>query len=455
MRHFGWRLLAVSSVLLATLLQAATRPQYGGTIRVSTRMALTTLDPADATQPQSIFRRSLSRVLYDTLVTADDSGRPQPALAVSWKSDQGNRRWQFFLRPGVSFDDGSPLTPTSVATALREVNAKWAASALGDSVLLETETPEPWLFLQLSLPKYSIVKRVPGRILGTGPFHITDWQPGKSITLAANENYWGGRPFANGIEIALSKPYRDQIVSLQFSRSDVIEVGPDQARRFGVEGRRPTESSPTELAALVFARDPASPDERKLRHALSASVDRSALRNVLLQGSGEPTGAILPNWLSGYAFLFPAEADSAKAKQERSEVRQVPTWTLTYDVTDPLARLTAERIALNAREVGLNVQPVTTGRGDVQLAAVPLPSTNGMLALTDIAESLGQASPVVKDSSFEALYEAEAALLETQRIVPLYYVPADYGVSNAVKNWQVRRDGTWDLSNTWLMPEKP
>src|SRR5581483_6934194 len=224
MKRFDWRLLAVSSLLLVGFASAATRAQYGGTARVATRVALTSLDPADETQPQSMFRRSLERALFDTLVTFDDFGHMQPALALSWKSEPGDRRWQFWIRPGVSFDDGSPLTPTAVATSLREANPKWAVSALGDSILIESNTQEPWLAAQLTLPKFSIVKRTPAAILGTGPFHVTDWQPGKSLSLSANENYWAGRPFLSSCEIAMAKPYREQLVALQLGRVDVIEV---------------------------------------------------------------------------------------------------------------------------------------------------------------------------------------------------------------------------------------
>src|SRR5579884_3947799 len=108
MKPIGWRLLAVSSILLVASAQGAIRPQYGGTLRVMTRMGLTSIDPADTAQPNSIFRRDLDRLLFDTLVTIDNSGHLQPALAISWKSDPSLQRWEFRIRPGVTFDDGSP-----------------------------------------------------------------------------------------------------------------------------------------------------------------------------------------------------------------------------------------------------------------------------------------------------------------------------------------------------------
>jgi peptide/nickel transport system substrate-binding protein len=454
MNLFGWRLLAVSSLLLVASAFGATRPQYGGTLRIMTRTGLASLDPADASQPDTIFRRDLDRLLYDTLVTIDNSGHLQPALAISWKSDSGYQRWEFRIRPGVTFEDGSPLTPTAVAASLRVLNPKWGVSALADSVLIETDSEQRNLAAQLAEPKCSVVKRVPGKILGTGPFHATDWQPGKSVSLAANEDYWAGRPFLNSIEIALAKSYRDQALALQVGRTDAIEVAPEQARRPTVDARS-AESTPIELVALIFARDPESPDDRQLREAFSLSIDRASIKSVLLQGTGEPTASLLPNWISGYSFLFPYEADIAKARQERSEVRQTPNWTLAYDGGDPLSRLIAERVALNAREAGITIQPGGPNGANIRLVRIPLTSTDGALALTDLANAFGLPAPNIKDVSPQALYQAESSLLQTERVVPLLYLPLNYALGNSVKNCQVRRDGTRDFSDVWLPTEKP
>jgi ABC-type transport system substrate-binding protein len=241
---------------------------------------------------------------------------------------------------------------------------------------------------------------------------------------------------------------------LQLGRTDVIEVAPDQVRRAGVDAKR-AESPLIELVALVFARDPASSDERKVRDVLALSIDRASIRSVLLQGSGEPAAALLPNWISGYAFLFSDTTEVGKARQKRAEVRQAPTWTLGYDSSDPLNRLIAERIALNAREAGITVQPGGPNGADIRLARIPLSSIDGPLALINLAAALGLPAPSIKDSGPQALYQAELALLQTNRVIPLLHLPVNYGVSTTVKNWQVRRDGTRDLGNVWVAAEKP
>src|SRR5579863_8258565 len=109
MKRSFYQWLAVSSLLCAApATQAETRPQYGGTLHVMMRAAPSSLDPADSTQPDSFARRSLSSMLFDGLVVTDNSGRAKPALAESWQAMRGNQRWQFRLRRGVTFDDGTP-----------------------------------------------------------------------------------------------------------------------------------------------------------------------------------------------------------------------------------------------------------------------------------------------------------------------------------------------------------
>src|SRR5271156_5558535 len=122
MRRTGFRLLAASSLLLAVVAGAATRPHYGGTLHVCLRATPGSLDPSQAEWAGSV---NLFRLLFDTLVTLDDQGRPQAALASAWEAGSGSQRWQFTLRRGVTFSDGTPLTPDLAATSLRAANTAW------------------------------------------------------------------------------------------------------------------------------------------------------------------------------------------------------------------------------------------------------------------------------------------------------------------------------------------
>ena len=244
-------------------------------------------------------------------------------------------------------------------------------------------------------------------------------------------------------------------MALELGKADFIELAPEQARRAVVENRRVVNSVPIELLALVFAQDRQSVEDGRLREALSLSIDRVSIRSVLLQGQGDLAGGILPVWLGGYEFVFPSEFNLTRAQQLRGDVQHAPVWTIGYDANDPLARLVAERVALNARDSGLRLQPTSSGPSDIRVARILFPSTDAWQALSHFAAATGMTQPKMTGNSVEDLYQAESAMLQTQRIVPLLHLPVSYAVSPIVKAFSLDRDGRWQLPDVWLGKDKP
>ena len=456
MKYFAWRLIAASSFLMISLAAAETRPQYGGTLHVAIRETPATLDPSLESQVDSLALRNLTLLIFDTLVTVDNHSHLQPELALSWQATSDNRRWQFRLRSGVKFHDGSGLVPELAAASLRVANPAWNVAANGDMVVIELSQPDRELPAQLALAKNAIAKKAAdGTLAGTGPFRITEWDADKKLTLAANEDYWRGRPFLDSIEVEMGRNPRDQLTALELGHSDLIEVAPEQLRHISADGRRASSSEPIELGALLFSRAPQSEEEKLLRSALALSVDRAAIRNVLLQGAGQPAGGILPNWMSGYAFVLSSDVDLIAARRQIAQVQSLPTWTIGYDTNDPLSRVIAERIVLNAHDAGLKLQ-VTAGRDtDIRLLRIPLASSDPRISLQEVEHIVGLPIPKESTSSIESLYQREQALLSTQKLIPLFHVPESYGIASTIKNLSLSQDGIWNLADVWLTNNKP
>lgn len=434
---------------------AESRPHYGGTLRVTMKSAPPALDPATGSVPPSI-----SRLIFETLVTLDDHGRPQPLLATSWQSDPGSQRWRFFIRGNVSFQDGTPFDSATVAASLRNNNPGWKVSAASDMIMIETDSPAPDLPAELALPRNSIVRRdTTAKLSGTGPFAVAQWDSGKHATLTANDQYWAGRAFLDSIQIDFAKNDRDQWLALDLGKADVVEVAPENIHRARAENRMVMTSEPEELMALVFAQDSRSDDEAHARNALALSIDTAAVNNVVLQGGGEPSSALLPNWISGYAFVFPAGASSAgsvdKARQERTLAKRFPAWTLGYDASDAVAQVVAQRILLNARDAGITLQLVSSGGSDLRLVRIPLPSSDPQTALEELAKVLQLPQPKLGSGSASDLYSAEKTLLLSHRVIPLLHLRSAVAMRPNVHDLSIFPDGTWQMGNVWLSGEKP
>ena len=314
-----FRLFAISCVfaLLALPVVARTRPHYGGTLRVEIEG-----DPWQ--RPNGLARR----LVYDALTTLDSSGEVQAALATGWESDNADHRWLFRLRQGVHFHDGSPLTATAVVQSLNldcPANCPWTAvHAVGSTVVFTSDSPMPNLPALLARDEFLIALTVtadgktPSGNIGTGPFQVASFNNGV-LALAANESGWQGRPFADAIEIRAHRQVHEQWLDLSIGRADVVEVPAEMIRQAQQQRLTLLVSPSAELLALEVT-DGGALANPMLRAAVAASVDRSALSNVIFQKQGEATASVLPQSLTGFAFLFPVDRDLNKAHELRGDL---------------------------------------------------------------------------------------------------------------------------------------
>ena len=409
-----------------------------------------------------MLRERIASLVFDRLVMIGPDGRPQPSLATAWQADPDQRRWIFDLRPGVTLHDGNALAGRLVAASLAAGHPNWRvsveANAGQESVLIVAADPQPNLLAELAMSRNSIVARAAdGALIGSGPFRVQDWQPGRHATLAANSAYWGGRPFLNSIEIQMGRPLREQELDYRLDRADVIEISPEQARRASQNGEHVDVSSPVDVLGILFPPESGA-DQQHLRQALSYAIDRATIQSVLMQRQGEAAGGLLPNWISGYAFVFSTRADLERARQERNAAGGAAQVVLAFDASDPLERAIAERVAVNARDAGINVQPFAAGgvahapASAARIAVLHLPSATGPVALAASADALGrtEASTIAGVQTAEALYATEREMLGVSRFVPIVSYGEALAIAPRVTNWQPRRDGAWPLADVSL-----
>ena len=435
-RWFATSSLIAGLLLASVCASARTRPHYGGTLRVDTQ--------GDPWQGRDSIGR---RMVFDSLTRIDSSGVVQPALAVRWQSQNGDHRWQFWLRPGVRFHDGSLLTADGVVQSLTRSCAQcpWTAvRSLGDSVVFTMGSPDPVLPAELARSLYAISRQdASGDLVGTAAFRFVSQSNGL-LTLAAVDDAWQGRPFVDAVEINGGRSVRNQWLDLSSGRADVFEVPVENLHQAQQEHLAVVESGDCDLLVLSVARTGVLQDDAQ-REAVALAVDRAALYNVIFQKQGEMTAGLLPNALTGYSFLFPKERDLARAQTLRGGANGSPL-TLTVEGANAVVQLAAERIALNLREAGFRVLVVPHGSSavaDLTLKVVHLESADAQAALRQMLGVFNQANqiPAEESNNPAALYRGEAGFLQTHQAVPLLYLPRAYGVGPRAHGLQLSADG--------------
>lgn len=432
---------------------ARTRPHYGGTLRVEVEG-----DPLR--KPAGMAWR----LVLDGLTRLDSEGAPGPSLAVRWASDDGGHRWQFWLRPGVSFHNGRPLNGPAVVASVEEscraATCPWTSvRSLGQSVVFFSDNPIPDLpallaedefLIKLSSGQGTDAEGGPLPIVGTGPFRVKD-SDGNLLRLEANDDCWQGRPFVDAIEIEAHRPDREQWMDVSLGKADLAEVRPSDIRQARQQRMNVVVSPSVSLLELEVHNTELAP---QLRTALGLAVDRAALYQVIFQKQGEITASLLPTSLSGYSFLFPVDRDLSRALAVRGGFTPPPL-TLAVDGTGAM-QLAAERLALNLHDAGFAVRVIAwdsssspAAKADLVLRTLPMTGGTPAEALNEMLRRLGLDAPV-KGQDSAAAYKTERDFLDRHAVIPLLYLPRAWVLSERLRDVQLTNEGVPDLANASL-----
>lgn len=446
-------------VLVAMPAAARTRPHYGGTLRVEVEG-----DPLQRDGAQRPVGIAWPMVL-DGLTRLDAQGNVLSSLAVRWTSENSDHRWQFWLRRGISFQDGRPLTALSVASSLtascRISACPWTGvHVAGLSVVFISDASIPDLPALLAENAFLIQQAEESsgqdaqQIVGTGSFRIKGSNNG-TVKLEANDDCWQGRPFIDSLELITRRSTNGQPVELGSPHSpntaDIVELRAADIRQ-ATQRRLNMLVSPAETLLALEVKDASlSP---QLRAAIAMAVDRATLYQVIFQKQGEVTASLLPASVSGYSFLFPAGRDLDRAHALRGGITP-PALTLAAEGPGPV-QLALERLALNLRDAGFSVRvitPISNGRVppgvDLVLRQLPVMPGEPATALNGMFRLLGQ-TPSAATQDPTAIYNAERDFLSQHTVIPLLFLPRTWAVGERVRDLHLSAYGVPDLANASL-----
>jgi peptide/nickel transport system substrate-binding protein len=344
------------AALAASVFVARQAFAQGGpkTLNIGTGGAFTSLDPHyHNLGPNNI----IAGHIFSYLVRLDPSYRPIPGLAESWTAVD-DHIWEFKLRPGVTFSDGTPFTPddilftferipqvvnspSSFTQSVKPVRSIEVVDAT--TIRMHTVNPEPLLPLYVAQP--AIISRKHGQgattadynagktTIGTGPYVLDSVVLGDKVVFRRNESYWGERPYWDVVNYRLIANPASRTAALQAGDVDIIDqVSTRDVALLQKDPKLIIKAPPgqrliyismdTEREPTPFARDndgnPMAKNPLKdlrVRRALSLAINRQGIKTQIMDGFAEPTGQLLPAGAVGYTpDLKPDPFDPARAK---------------------------------------------------------------------------------------------------------------------------------------------
>jgi peptide/nickel transport system substrate-binding protein len=310
-----WLAAITASLVVAAGGLAACSPNPAGdknknSLTIARTGDIDLLDPARATAFQTTQTLAL---VYDTLLTTDDSGKLAPGLATTW-TVAGNAV-TFALRTNVKFHDGTPFTAADVkATIERDLDPKTSSVVRSylkvitavdtpddKTVVLTLKHPDTSLLTALTYVGTSIVAAkdikagtVAQKPNGTGPYKWAQWVQNQRLDLDANSAYWGGQPKNDGLEFRVI-PDEASIVSGMKAHS--FDFGllsdPAVARQVSTGSDVQVINEPTlsyHVLQLNGRRGPLT--NIKARQAIACAIDRQQVAATVYFGHATVTGPI-------------------------------------------------------------------------------------------------------------------------------------------------------------------
>ncbi|MBE0619121.1 MAG: ABC transporter substrate-binding protein, partial [Burkholderiales bacterium] len=343
--------------------------------------------------------------IFDALVHVDANARLVPGLAVSWRAIDPTT-WEFKLRRGVKFHDGSDFTAEDVIYSL-DRPATLAASPgpftgfvrpivakkIIDPWTLQFKTAGPYAMLPYDLDSIFIVSKKAAAgastadfdsgkaAIGTGPYKLVRFARGDRIELARNDAYWGAKSPWDRVTLRILPADTARVGALLAGDVDAIESIPtaDLTRlkanpNFRLEQKvswrtlflhmdqyRDHPPGISDKLGKPLAKNPFK--DARVRLALSKAINRRAIVERVMEGNAIAAGNLVSPPVFGHvAALKPETFDPQAAKRLLAEAGYPDGFALTlhapnnrYVNDEQLAQTVAQMLA----RIGINTKVQT------------------------------------------------------------------------------------------------
>jgi peptide/nickel transport system substrate-binding protein len=357
--------LGLIAVMLAAL---AALPAGAAELRIGMSAEPSSIDPHyHNLTPNNGVRMHV----FDALTSQDARLRARPRLAESWRAVD-DRTWEFALRRGVVFSDGTPFDAQDVVYTICRVSQVpnspssftiytkvIEAIEVPDphTVRIRTSAPYPLLPVELSTIGIVSAEAAGGEgvafdpagckaaswpataafndlslAIGTGPFRVRAFERGERVVLERNPTHWGPAPRFDVVTLRPITNDAARVAALLAGDVDLIENPSiqDVERLRNEPGFRVERhlSNRVIFVALGMHEKPPGVEgtdgrnpllDRRVREALSLAIDRDAIASRLMRGMAEPASQYLPAGFPGHDPSLRLGTDPARARELLAE----------------------------------------------------------------------------------------------------------------------------------------
>jgi peptide/nickel transport system substrate-binding protein len=299
--------------------------------------------------------------IFDYLVLRDERQRTIPGLAVSWHTVDPVT-WEFKLRRGVKFHDGSEFTAADVVASIDRVptvpNSPSPFTAytkqikemiVVDPYTIRFRTATPYPLMPSDMTQVAIISKAAAKAstedfndgkaaIGTGPYRLVRYAKGDRIELARFDGYWGGKTPWERVTLRLLPADTPRVAALLAGDVQAIENVPttdvaslrndkrislfrtvaDRLIYLHMDSARDVSPFVTDRDGQPLARNPLK--DARVRKAISKAINRKALVERVMEGQAVATGQLLPEGFFGYSRnLKPEPYDPEGAKKLLAE----------------------------------------------------------------------------------------------------------------------------------------
>jgi peptide/nickel transport system substrate-binding protein len=299
--------------------------------------------------------------IFGFLVERNEKSQLEPSLATAWKTVDP-LTWEFKLRRGVKFHDGSEFTAADVVASIERVptvpNSPSPFTAFTkqiremivvDPYTIRFRTATPYPLMPSDMTQVAIIAKAAAKAstedfnsgkaaIGTGPYKLVRYAKGDRIELARNDAWWGGKTPWEKVTLRLMPQDASRVAALLSGDIQVIEGVPpadvvnlrrdkrvnmyrtvaDRLIYLHMDSNRDVSPFVTDKAGKPLEKNPLR--DPRVRLAISKALNRPAIVEKVMEGEAVMSGQLVPEFLFGETRNLKVEPfDAAGAKKLLSE----------------------------------------------------------------------------------------------------------------------------------------